>query len=113
MKARGLLATLTVALSLVVTTTADARVRLVNVTSPINHGAYATLVAAVSPSRLCSIAVYYKSGRSHAKGLYSKRPIRGRVSWTWKVGTNTTPGRWPIVVSCGSAGTLRTSFRVT
>jgi hypothetical protein len=28
------------------------------------------------------------------------------------VGTRTTPGRWGIVVSCGSAGTLRTSFVV-
>jgi hypothetical protein len=113
MKLKGLLATLIVALSLVVTTAADARVRLVSVTSPIRHGAYATLVAAVSPARMCSIAVYYKSGRSVARGLYPKRPIGGRVSWTWKVGTRTTPGRWPIIVSCGSAGTLRTSFRVT
>src|SRR6266516_614707 len=45
-------------------------------------------------------------------GIYPKRPVGGRVSWTWKVGTRTTPGRWPIVVSCGSAGTLRTSFVV-
>jgi hypothetical protein len=89
-------------------------VRLVRVTSPISAGSYATLVARVSPSRVtCSITVYYKSGPSHAAGLYSKRPIAGRVSWTWKVGTRTTPGRWPIRVSCGSAGVLRTSFRTT
>jgi hypothetical protein len=113
MKVRGLLAAFVVALSLVVTTAADARVRLVSVTSPIRHGAYATLTAAVSPARMCFITVYYKSGPSRAKGLYPKRPIGGRVSWTWKVGTNTTPGRWPIVVTCGSAGMLRTSFRVT
>ena len=57
------------------------------------------------------IAVYYKSGASRAQGLYPKRGAR--ISWTWKVGTRTTPGRWGIVVSCGSAGTLRTSFVVT
>jgi hypothetical protein len=84
----------------------------VSVTSPINHGAYATLVAAVSPAKRCSITVYYKSGPSTAQGLYSKRPSGGRVSWTWKVGTRTTPGRWPITISCGSAGTLHTSFAV-
>jgi hypothetical protein len=88
-------------------------VRLVHVTSPVSAGSYATLVARVAPSRVtCSITVYYKSGPSHAAGLYSKRPIAGRVSWTWKVGTRTTPGRWPIRVSCGVAGVLRTSFRV-
>jgi hypothetical protein len=97
--------------ALLVPATASARVRLVSVTSPINHGGYATLTVSVSPARLCSITVYYKSGPSEAAGLYSKRG--SRISWTWKVGTRTTPGRWPIVVSCGSAGRLQTSFVVT
>jgi hypothetical protein len=112
LKVRGVIATAVVAFSFIVTAAADARVRLLSVTSPIRHGAYATLVAGVSPARRCSITVYYKSGSSTAQGLYPKRPRNGRVSWTWKVGTRTTPGRWPIVVSCGSAGTLRTSFVV-
>jgi hypothetical protein len=109
---RQFLATASAAVALlVVASPAAARVRLVSLTSPTYPGAYATLTAHVAPRSTCSIAVYYKSGRSVAKGL---RPLRrgGRVSWTWKVGTNTTPGRWPIVVSCGRAGTLRTSFVV-
>ncbi len=110
---RRLALTIAVASALVLPTTASARVRLVRVTSPINAGAYATLTVSVSPARKCSITVYYKSGPSSAAGLYPKRPSGGRVSWTWKVGTRTTPGRWPIVVSCGSSGTLRTSFVVT
>jgi hypothetical protein len=109
---RQLIIFLALVLVLAAPTTAEARVRLVRVTSPIDAGSYAHLTASVSPSRTCSISVYYKSGRSHAAGLYPKRPVGGRVSWTWKVGTRTTPGRWPIVVSCGSAGTLRTSFVV-
>src|SRR6059058_1339796 len=77
----------------------SASVRLVHVTSPISAGRYATLVARVLPSRVtCSITssvtalrgraagVYYYSGPSHAAGLYSKRSVAGRVSWTWKVG---------------------------
>jgi len=103
---------LAIAASLVVTTTASARVRLVSVTSPASPGSYATLTAAVSPSATCSLTVNYKSGPSHAQGLYSKRATAGRVSWTWMVGTRTTPGRWGIVVSCGAAGVLRTSFAV-
>jgi micrococcal nuclease len=83
----------------------------VRVTSPISAGSYATLTVRVSRTATCSITVYYYSGPSHAAGLY---PKRGRlISWTWKVGTRTTPGRWPIVVNCGSAGKLRTSFVVT
>jgi hypothetical protein len=101
-----------VVVALALPAAASARVRLIAVTSPSSPGSYATLRASVSPSRSCSITVNYKSGPSHAQGLYSKRPVSGRISWTWKVGTRTTPGRWGIVVFCGSAGTLRTSFVV-
>jgi hypothetical protein len=95
------------------TTAAPTRVRLVRVTSPVANGDYATLVARVFPRRLCSISVYYSTRRSQAKGLGPRRPILGRVRWTWRVGTNTRPGRHRIVVTCGSAGTLRTSFVTT
>jgi hypothetical protein len=111
MRLRVLLTTIAAVSALAVTAAADARVRLVSVSTGI-PGSDATLIASVSPARVCSITVHYKSGPSRARGLYPKRPIRGRVSWTWRVGTNTTPGRWPITISCGSAGTLRTSFVV-
>jgi micrococcal nuclease len=86
--------------------------RLVSVTSPVRRNAHATLVAHVVPARRCSITVHYKSGPSVARGLNAKRPRHGRVSWTWMVGGNTTLGTWPITVSCGSAGSFRTLFRV-
>jgi hypothetical protein len=108
---RRLALTLTVVLALLVPTAASARVRVVAVTSPINHGAYATLTVAVSPAATCTITVHYKSGPSRAQGLDPKHG--NRISWTWKVGTRTTPGRWPISVSCGAAGALNTSFVVT
>jgi hypothetical protein len=96
------------------TSSTSSGVRKVSVTSPIGAGAYATLVVKVARSATCSITVNYKSGPSHAAGLYSKHTnAQRRVSWTWKVGTRTTAGRWPIVVRCGSVGTLRTSFVVT
>jgi hypothetical protein len=110
---RRFVVALAVTAALVLPTVAAAKVRLASVTSPVSAGSYATLTASVSPARACSITVYYMSGPSEAQGLYPKRPVRGRVSWTWKVGTRTTPGRWSIVVSCGSAGSLRTSFVVT
>ena len=105
---------LVAAAALVVAAPAAASVRLVGISpQPAHRGNPVTLTARVSSLRVtCSITVYYKSGPSHAKGLYPKRPTGHRVSWTWLVGTRTTPGRWPIYVSCGSAGALRTSFRV-
>lgn len=94
-------------------TSSSATARLISVTSPVARGEHATLVAHVVPARRCSITVNYKSGPSEAQGLNPKRPRHGRVSWTWMVGTNTTPGRWPIQVNCGSAGSFRTKFTVT
>jgi micrococcal nuclease len=71
------------------------------------------LVVAVPSGIACSIVVTYKSGPSEAARLYPQRARAGRIDWTWMVGTRTTPGRWPIDVSCGAAGNLHTSFVVT
>jgi len=100
--------------ALVCAASAGAAVHLVRLTSPVAAGSEATLTARVIPRNpRCSITVSYKSGPSQAAGLSPKSPSRtGRVSWTWTVGRNTTSGRWPIVVACGPAGTLRLFFRV-
>jgi hypothetical protein len=92
---------------------APSSIRLVRVTSSVANGEYATLVARVRPRRVCSIRVYYSSRPSKAAGLNPKRPVRGRVRWTWKVGTRTTPGRHRITVTCGSAGRLLATFVTT
>jgi hypothetical protein len=93
---------------------ASVGVHLVSITSPIRAGQEATLTVSAPASASCSIVVSYKSGPSHAAGLYPKQVSAARrVSWTWMVGTRTTAGRWPISVSCGSAGSLQTSFVVT
>ena len=86
--------------------------RLVGVTTPARRNATAALIAHVVPAERCRITVHYKSGPSHARGLKPKRPFRGFVTWKWKVGGNTTLGRWPITVNCGTAGSFRTHFRV-
>jgi micrococcal nuclease len=67
------------------------------------HGQATTLIVKTSPNTGCSIQVVYKSGPSHAQGLEAKTSDgAGNVSWTWIVGSNTTPGQWPIYVTCGS-----------
>ena len=95
---------------------ADLLITLISVTSPAAPFTDATLTVSTAPGANCSIVVHYKSGPSRAKGLIPKVVgSSGRVSWTRRVGSNTTPGRWPIVVTCEKAtdrGELRTSFEV-
>ena len=104
---RRLVVFVTVLLALALPAAAAAKVRLISVTSPVATGSLATLTVAVSPAATCSISVYYSTTASRAHGLSPKHGTR--VSWTWKVGSRTAPGRWPIVVSCGAAGKLKTS----
>ncbi len=83
--------------------------KIISVTSPVKAGSRATLVAETTPGALCSITVYYKSGPSSASGLEAKTAeSSGRVSWTWTVGSSTTPGTWRIVVATGSISTETT-----
>jgi len=92
---------------------AVAGVRLVNLTTPVAAGHAATLTARVLPPAVRCTIVVNSRPVSHPAGLSSKRAnLLGRVSWTWTVGPNTISGLWPIVVSCGRAGTLRVSIKV-
>lgn len=94
----------------------DLRVILISVTSPAAPFSDATLTISTAPGASCSIEVRYKSGPSRARGLIPQVvSSSGRASWTWRVGSNTTPGLWPIVVMCDKGadhGELRTAFQV-
>ena len=95
---------------------ADLPIALVSLSSPVAPFTDAAIQVQTSPGADCSITVLYKSGPSKAKGLYPQTADgRGRVAWRWRVGSNTTPGRWPVIVRCqkgGDSGELRTSFEV-
>ena len=68
------------------------------------RGEKATVSIQGTPNVRYTITVYYKSGASEAAGLEPKyADAQGYVSWTWKVGANTTPGEWPIIIQ-GSNG---------
>ncbi len=52
------------------------------------------------PDTVYSIRVKYKSGYSTAEGLEDKKTdYDNEASWMWKVGTNTTPGTYPIIIT--------------
>jgi hypothetical protein len=80
-------------------------VRITSLTSPVSPGAIAALLARTTRGASCSIVVEYKSGPSQAAGLGPKTANNsGSVSWTWKIGSRTTAGSWPVTVSCSSGG---------
>ena len=115
---RKLAASLVLAVTLGAASIADAapRVRFTKLTSPVYRGNNATATVSTTRGASCSITVNYRSGRSSAKGLARKTASsNGVASWTWKVGTNTTPGRASVRVACtksGSTGSATKYFEV-
>jgi outer membrane biosynthesis protein TonB len=76
-----------------------------SLTSPVARGSLATATVTTKAGASCSIVVEYKSGPSHAAGLGpTTANASGIASWTWKVGTSTTLGGWPVTVTCSAAG---------
>ena len=81
-------------------------------TKKITRGKTAYVTIKGEPKTKYSIAVYYNSGKSTAKGLESKKTDKnGKLTWRWKVGTRTAPGTYDIVIS-GGGETLTTTFKV-
>lgn len=77
---------------------ADLLITLISVTSPAAPFSDATLTISTSPGANCSIVVHYKSGPSRAKGLIPQvASTSGRVSWTWRVGSNNSHEHAPGV----------------
>ena len=71
----------------------------VSVTSPVKNRGKATATVKGKPGATYSISVYYGGTESTAKGLDSKKAdANGNVSWTWTVGSNTTPGTQSVIV---------------
>ena len=90
-----------------------AGVALVSLTSPILPGANAILVIQVAAGAVCDPGVIYKSGDSSAQGLEPKAAGGdGTLSWTWKVGSRTTPGTWTVYVNCNPGGYMQWPFVV-
>lgn len=91
-------------------TTASASVAIVSVTSPVDSGAYARLVAQTAPHAKCDLSVTLPSGReSESSGLVTQTAnATGQVEWTWLTGTRTKPGTAKATVVCGPYSATRT-----
>lgn len=91
-------------------TTSSATVKKVAFTASVSPNDQASLTVSVSPKARCSIKVVYDTTVSHAKGLGAKTGTK--LTWSWKVGSSTHAGRWPVTVDCGKAGKLTLKLRV-
>jgi micrococcal nuclease len=83
---------------------AELAVELMSLTSPVAPFSDARLQIRTRPDASCMIEVLYASGPSRARGLDTRTAdANGRVVWTWRVGSSTTPGRWPRALAhrCG------------
>lgn len=86
---------------------------IISVTSPVECGSMATLTAKGKPGVEYDIDVVYKKTESKASGLENKTAAAdGTVSWTWKVGSGTTPGTFSIYV-IGGDESAEIKFTVT
>ena len=93
---------LVVGLALVFAASAGATVKRTAFTSVVPAGEYASLTVQVAPKSRCTITVVYSAGPSKAAGLNAK--IGGKITWRWRVGSRTKPGRYPVTVVCARAG---------
>jgi hypothetical protein len=93
---------------------AHASLFIISVTSPVDPGAGASLVAQTLPHAACSLAVTLPSGRqSGAQGLGpGTADASGRVQWTWETGNRTKAGTARATVTCGSSSAT-TTFQFT
>lgn len=99
-----------------VPTSTKLAVRVSSRTASVSRNSTASVSIKTSPNSRCSIEVDYKSGPSTASGLGDKTAnSTGAVSWSWRVGSNTTRGTWPIYIDCqlgNRSGSVSTSFTV-
>ena len=87
-------------------------VAITSLTSPISRGSTATVGARTIAGAACTVVVEYKSGPSSAAGLGPKAAsASGTESWSWTVGSRTTPGSWPVTVRCTSGGSNASAAR--
>lgn len=77
-------------------------ITLINFTEVRKKGQNATIKIKGMPNTQYTISLFYTNKKSSAKGLEKKESDEnGIVSWTWRIGTRTTPGDYQILISDG------------
>lgn len=78
----------------------DNAIAVIAVPGDVKRGSSATLTICGRPNTLYSIKVKYSSGYSSAGGLTDTLSDEdGICSWSWRVGVNTSPDEYEIIIS--------------
>lgn len=86
---------------------ADTDLEIVSLPAPTKRGNQASMTVRGTPSALYTLEIKYKSGWSVANGLGAQTAdADGLVTWSWKVGSRTTPGVWEIKITDASGDIL-------
>ncbi|WP_306436687.1 TadE/TadG family type IV pilus assembly protein [Paenibacillus azoreducens] len=88
-------------------------IELLEKPDPAYVGRRAKVRAKIAPGASANLSVFYKSGESTAKYLGEKQAdSEGYIEWEWFVGTNTTPGTWPFVITTADGQRTEVMFTV-
>jgi hypothetical protein len=108
------LAVLAAVIALAVPASAAASVHLVSITPSVHRGGYVTLQVLTVFTVRCTIRVHHGTARpltGPALAAKSNHDL-GNVRWRWRMPAHAALGRWSVDLSCGTAGTLHTTFTV-
>jgi hypothetical protein len=88
----------------------------VSLTASVCNGCTASVSIKTDAGAMCDIDVKYNSGSSTAAGLSPKTAnSSGNVTWSWRVGSRTASGTYPIFIECSKgdrSGSLELQFKV-
>ncbi|KHF32116.1 hypothetical protein CM49_05658 [Paenibacillus sp. P1XP2] len=88
-------------------------VQIIEKPDPAYVGKKAKVRVKIQPGASANLSVFYKSGQSTAKYLGDQQAdAEGYVEWEWFVGTNTTPGTWPFVITTSDGKRTEVMFTV-
>lgn len=88
-------------------------IEIIEYTDVIGRGEYASIEIKGRPNTDYTCEVRYKTQMSTAKGLGEKTSdSEGYVSWSWKVGTNTSLDYRPTITISGGGDSIRVQFKV-
>ncbi|MHC1785180.1 MAG: hypothetical protein AB9891_20940 [Anaerolineaceae bacterium] len=74
-------------------------------TSPVMAGQTASVSIATAPGAICANIMKFSSGLGGMTNLGTRvADQNGVIGWSWRVGTNATPGSFVIDILCGSEG---------
>ena len=79
---------------------ATAGIKVTSSNLNVTPGEYASVTVQTTPGASGTIEVDYESGPSKSTSLVPQTAdSSGYITWEWKVGTRTTPGTWPVIIT--------------